>query len=103
VETTERGIRSVPVEGTGSHVALDILPWSAEVVLVQLEVRTAEPVATGATEHSIESRFLSLESGAELYRTTTLPHIVAVHGENVYALQDDPYPQLWILRRRERP
>jgi hypothetical protein len=91
------GVRSSPVEGTGSHVALGVVPWSADVVLVQLEVRRADVESGGELE--IDSRFLSLATGEELHRTRALPRILAVQDDRVYAVRTDPFPQLRILRR----
>jgi hypothetical protein len=101
LEVSERGgVRQAANPEGGTHWVASASRWDASLLLVQYELRMDEPLADGALDHALESRFIDLATGREVYQTRDLPLIAATEGLYAYEQRDLPFPQVAVLRRR---
>lgn len=101
LEVTERGgVRQATNPENGTHWAVSASRWDASLLLVQYELRTDARLPDGALDHELESRFIDLETGREVYQSRDFPLIAATEGPYAYEQRDLPFPQVAVLRRR---
>lgn len=88
----------------GSHIGRGVLAWTHRSVLVQYGVTwpldTPVEVREGVFS-AVESRELSLSTGAELDRTDRLRHLTGARNELFYGFDDLPFPRAFVFRKRD--
>ena len=84
---------------SGTHLLRSAVGWGDDLALVQHELRTQEFAEPGEAQ-VIESRLIRLEDGAEVDRTRDLPLILATWGARLYAVHDQPFPQVIVIEAR---
>ena len=77
----------------GSHLLRSVVPWGADMALVQYELRTQEVPEEGDVE-VIESRLVRLDDGEEIARTRSLPVVLSAQGTRLYLVQSAPFPRV---------
>jgi hypothetical protein len=82
-------------ENQGSHLLRSVVPWGADMALVQHEVRTREIPEEGEIE-IFESRLFRLSDGTEFGSTRDLPLVLAAQGPRLYMVQKSPFPKVIV-------
>ena len=95
--TESGGVGAEPRPEAGVHWAVSVLRWDETLLLVQFSILVD---GGGDAEPMLESRFLDLATGREVYRSESLPSLAAAKGAFVYELREHPFPQVAVLRRR---
>lgn len=83
-------------ENEGTHLFESVVGWGEEMALVQHELLRREFPEVGEVP-VIESRLIRLADGEEVDRTRDLPQIAATWGQRIYAIRDEPFPQVLAI------
>lgn len=92
-------LQGKPGGENGQHYARNLVRWSEDLILLQLEHHFPEREHPDRQFYELESRWIALSQRRQAAQNDSLPWIRAVWGDTVFVVRNLPYPRVEFYER----